>query len=505
MIWDELASIALIGTERAQLSESTLSALAQLGIDTDAHPARTVLEAAALYHGLRRAGFPLPVQEQLPLPAAPAERSSAPGISREASQVLSIILGGSYIHALPEYLELARQQQHPLPPEHLPALFQLSLKYPAIREMVRPALGPEAWWLLRQNPDWRPLAENPEVEMWPDAPLEDKQAMLRFLRRTQPEQAAPLLQSIWGGLAHTGKLVFLDILAIGLGGYDETFLESCLQDSRKEVRLAAAGLLSRLPDSGLVERLFARAKKLLEQKDKGSLELHYPKTLDEGLKRDGIGAKKGTPADWTSELLGKIPPKRWEEHFGKSTVDCLRLLAGSARKKILLEGLAQAALLHQDHRWVEAILRFWWRTNDEEAWSSALGKRLIEQLPAPVFNELAVQQLQQHSGHIEERSLLSHMLSLGAHPWEDRLAHLVLKGFQNWIADARNYYWNLWHYRRILEVAAYQINPKLLENFRSGWDARSPVWYRWEKEVERLLQALDFRRLMRAEVIQGNG
>lgn len=505
MIWDELAKIALIGTERAQLSENTLSALAKLGINAEGNPAKAILEAAALYHSLRRAGFPLQKQEPEFKPIQPEESSPANRASGRSAQHLSQILDGRYFYALPEYLLLARQHHKHLPAEQLPFLFRLSLKYPQIWEKVQPALGPEGQWLLRQNPDWQALAENPELDTWPDATLEVKQAMLRFLRRTQPEQAVPLLTAIWDHLPHTDKQAFLNILSTGLGDYDETFLEGCLVDRRKEVRLAAAALLSRLPDSGLIERLYARAMQLLKQKGNGPPDLQYPKALDEGLKRDGIGAKKGQPSDWTLEIFSKIPPKRWEEYFHKPTVDTLRLLAGSPRKQLLLEAAANAAILHQDHRWIEAILRFWWRTNDEAAWSSATGKRLIEQLPEPLFNELAVQQLQQQPGYIEESSLLSQMLCQGAHEWEDRLALLVLKGFQQWISGARNYYWNLWHYRRILEVAAYKINPKLQESFRNGWDARSPVWYRWEKEVDRFLQVLAFRKEMQAEVGRRNG
>ncbi|MCB9295168.1 MAG: hypothetical protein H6559_18905 [Lewinellaceae bacterium] len=61
-----------------------------------------------------------------------------------------------------------------------------------------------------------------------------------------------------------------------------------------------------------------------------------------------------------------MPPKRWEQHFNRPTVETLRLLVSSNQKKLLLDALANAAVLHQDHRWIEAILRYWWRTGDEE-------------------------------------------------------------------------------------------------------------------------------------------
>ena len=56
----------------------------------------------------------------------------------------------------------------------------------------------------------------------------------------------------------------------------------------------------------------------------------------------------------------------------RPTVDALRILA-SSDQKLLLDVLANAAVLHQDHRWIEAILRYWWRTNDEESYRPEAG------------------------------------------------------------------------------------------------------------------------------------
>ncbi|MCB0565175.1 MAG: hypothetical protein KDD01_12440, partial [Phaeodactylibacter sp.] len=349
---------------------------------------------------------------------------------------------------------------------------------------------------------WAPLAGQPLIETWPDAPHQEKRSMLRYIRRTQPEDAHSLLESCWGETPYTEKQAFLKEMEHRAGLYDEAFLESCLLDSRKEVRTAAALLLARLPGSALLERLFSRAKAILRKEKGTGLSLLLPEKLDKELKRDGIGIGKknypgGKPAGWAFEIISKIPPQRWEAHFKIPTVDTLRLFAGSKQGKLLLDALANAAILHQDHRWMEAILRYWWRTNDEEGWSGSTGKLLMEHLPDPVFNEMAQQHLKQNPGFIEEKSFLNQMLSQGAHYWDKALAQLVVKGFQQWLSGARAYYWNLWHYKRILEVAAYRIDPGLLESFRSGWDTRSPVWYHWEKEVERFLKVLAFRKDMK--------
>ncbi|MCB9295169.1 MAG: hypothetical protein H6559_18910 [Lewinellaceae bacterium] len=54
------------------------------------------------------------------------------------------------------------------------------------------------------------------------------------------------------------------------GAYDETFLEVCLDDSRKEVRTAAALLLAACPPPALQGRLFARARALFPKTQKGT-------------------------------------------------------------------------------------------------------------------------------------------------------------------------------------------------------------------------------------------
>ncbi|MCB0585080.1 MAG: hypothetical protein KDD06_07140 [Phaeodactylibacter sp.] len=504
MIWEALIRIAIIGTERGTLPEPAQEALSRLGVDTEADPARAVLEGAALYHQLRRAGFPIGTFEgELPLQAEAAPEGKSP-VSGRSARHLKLILEGRFRKALPEYLQLLKTHQKSIPPEHLSALFYFSLKSDALWRILQESLSPFCRWLLRQNPDWEALAGREDVESWPDAMHKEQLSMLRYIRRTQPAEAISLLKNSWDEYSFSEKQAFLKEMETGLGRYDEPFLEHCLSDSRKGVRTAAALLLAHLPDSALSGRLFSRARALFREEKKG-LAFHFPEKLDDELKRDGIGAAskkhpEGQRAGWAFEMISRIPPRRWEEHFSRPTVDTLRLVAGTNRKKLLLEGLANAAILHQDHRWIEALLRYWWRTDDEEGWSGNTGKLLMGNLPDPVFNEIALQHLRQNPGFIEEKSFISQMLGLGAHNWNDALAQLVLQGFQQWLSGARSYFWNLWHYKRILEVAAYRINPGLLENFRTGWDARSPVWYRWEKDVERFLKVLAFRRDMRGEM-----
>ena len=57
MIWKNIIKAALIGTDRSELSETTLAELKKLGVDIEATPANILLEGATLYAQMRKAGF----------------------------------------------------------------------------------------------------------------------------------------------------------------------------------------------------------------------------------------------------------------------------------------------------------------------------------------------------------------------------------------------------------------------------------------------------------------
>ena len=57
MLWEELVKLALLGTDRSNLSAATKEALQGLGIDTNKEITEVVLEGAAVQAPLQKAGF----------------------------------------------------------------------------------------------------------------------------------------------------------------------------------------------------------------------------------------------------------------------------------------------------------------------------------------------------------------------------------------------------------------------------------------------------------------
>lgn len=156
MIWYALVKTALIGTDRSTLAAEILSQLQQQGIDTNADAAHILLESAALYSQLRKAGFVLQnFNGQLPEAALVSAEIFCNQIS---IQHLNSILEGPYKKVLPEFIFVAVQAKKILPPEFLPDFFQLCLRNRTLWNTALPIIGNHGRWLLQQNSAWKRLA-----------------------------------------------------------------------------------------------------------------------------------------------------------------------------------------------------------------------------------------------------------------------------------------------------------------------------------------------------------
>ena len=505
MIWDELAKASLFGADRYELQAALRDSLQKIGINKNETPARAILEGAAIYRNLQRAGFPL---RQMERPSGDLIQVDAKLKKHTAhsANYLRQILSGKHQKALSEYLQLLVEYNIQIPPEQLPFIFDISLRNKTIWRIIQPLIQEQEQWLLAQNPAWIALAEFDEVSRWEDAAFEEKLGMIRFLTRNRPEFAIQLMIKDWTLLKHQDKQKMLSVLEVNLNEQDETFLESCLKDSRKEVRLAAARLLLIIPASQLQQKLIEGIKDTVKQV-KGQVILPSGKGLEENFKTLGVdfSDKAMKVGQFTSVILNMIswlPPQTWEFIFGSDVLDSIRKLNHSPEGDELLSACGWAALRFNDHKWIEAILRFWWRTDNARAWSSTLGKRLMQALPAPVFDEIITLHFQHYSGLIEEDSFIGQMVSLGKHNWGQQVSLLILKSFQAWVNTNESYHWNLWHYKQFLKVAAYKADTSIFDRIKNGWDERSPVWGRWEREVKHMLRVLEFRKNMRDELKQ---
>ena len=177
-------------------------------------------------------------------------------------------------------------------------------------EGIRLCLGSRGEWLIHQNPDWHFLLKKIDETIWETGKTKDRLAFLKKLRLSDPIYAIDLLTESWKTESIPNKKKMIQILQKGLSKADESFLESCLDESQKEIRRFAAKLLAQIPDSGLVERMIDRLRPLIQIKKrttkKVSLEIQLPENFDDSMIRDGIDPS----AQWYHCLLYTSPSPR---------------------------------------------------------------------------------------------------------------------------------------------------------------------------------------------------
>lgn len=502
MIWQEIVKTALLGTERSHLPNSTLQQLEALGVDIDEEETTVLLQAAAIFHQQQKVAAPLnDFCGELPQRVAD---ESLKVCSVRSAHHLQLILNQSFEGVLDEFIFHLNENQKQLPPELLPDLLTASIKDEKLFQQLQPALGQRGTWLIQQNPEWQKLVVNDDPNTWLTGRIHERFALIRYLRKTAPELAITLLESTWKQESLSDKLTFLKLLPIGLNNNDESFLEQQLDNGRKEVRTAAAKLLIHLPKSGMVGRMYQRVEECLYfQSQKLIIEL--PEEVSEEEKRDGIQVSAtmytgGMKASHFGQLLASVPPELWEIYLNKTTAESLQLFLRTDWRTTVLPALIRASVRFNNTNWAKAIIQYWLKTEEQEVWRQPIIKELILLLPTESFNQICMDYIDMQSDLIAEESAVAKLLLANVHSWENRLTIAVVKGFQNWLNSTDNYFWNTWHYRELLQIAACRADVNLFEPLKTGWRFSTVGQLRWEKEIEQMLRTLLFRREMIQEL-----
>ncbi|MCO4748073.1 MAG: hypothetical protein KC912_24985, partial [Proteobacteria bacterium] len=174
-------------------------------------------------------------------------------------------------------------------------------------------------------------------------------AALVELRQVDADKARETLKGIWPGLAAEQRLSLLQGLNSELGALDEPFLVELARDRSKRVQQAAAGLLARIPQSALSQRMVHRARASLGE----TLEL--PAAFGEDWAADGLVERPprgiGERAWWLRQILAHCDLGALA---GADINAWLATLPVDAPQVWL--GVAEAAVRGRDPVWAERIL-----------------------------------------------------------------------------------------------------------------------------------------------------
>jgi Family of unknown function (DUF5691) len=370
--WHDLVTASLIGTERSVVPEVPVPGLpareAQPG-----DPAAILLDRAALLTAARRAGRRPDHAE--PLPAC--EPDPRPVVSPAAWRRLARLLGDPDAALLIEWLTEVAAHGLRLPPQYLPSLLEqarrLRSKHPSLARLAAQTGGPRARWLAALNPDWE-FAAPPVLtgdDAWRVGDRRQRREYLTELMATEPDAAQDLIKRTWPGADPGERIIFLRVLADGLGLAAEPLLEAALDDPAPNARTCAADLLAWLPGSALGQRMADRALRCVrvERSVRGPhLVIVPPAGCDASMGRDGIeqgraaGPGPGSPpsapperARLLREVVARTPLRTWTDAFGLTAAQVVALRSG-AWAPVLFTAWTRAAITQRDHQWTAVLI-----------------------------------------------------------------------------------------------------------------------------------------------------
>ncbi|GAB3145198.1 DUF5691 domain-containing protein [Microbispora hainanensis] len=454
------------GREAGRVSWEELVSTALVGADRRAVPPESLLERAAEQVVRMRAGR-RPGRGRPPAPAAAETMPLVPGA---AADRLARMLAGEQSRLLTEWLETAAARRVRVPAEMIPGLLDLGARDRSIRACLGAVTGARGRWLAGLNPAWAYLlaepAHVPPDEVWELGTSGDRRAFLAALRHRDPAAARELLERGWSAETPEDRSVFVPILADGLGMADEPFLESVLDDRRREVRQAAADLLTRLPRSRLALRMTARARRLVT--GNGSrLRAEPPQECDGAMERDGVRARPPAGMEtrgwWLQQVVAHTPLSFWPDHLGMPPHEIAAARIGDWQREVRM-GWTRAAILQRDAAWARALFEAEPLTD------------LLAVLPPEERSRRAAELV---AGHPVDGQMVM-MLGGVPRPWGHRLARAVLKKI---VETTRTQPWNA---GELIRLAGERFDPAMHEHAGEVPELAATLRFRSEmlKELE---------------------
>jgi hypothetical protein len=475
-IVDHLLNVALIGTGKQSVSPELTDQpadqlVSQCSIDS---VERSVLLRAGVWSVCQSAGV---IPQNLADLPEPAVADVCPPCPPRACEILVDLLNRKQHDLLTEAFQLLVQFGQRIPPAILPQVLETC--DPAKFESLLPAISNRGRWLGQFNetwnnslgqvtassaPDGKEMSLPTEVEqVWNEGTLSERKAALSRMRGIDSDRGRKWLESIWSQEKANTRAELLEALAVGIGSGDISFFEQALGDSSKRVRAVAAQFLCRFDDSRLAQRMRALAECMLAytptgsqgrlkslvrsltgaKSNPGKLSISLPSEFDKQWERDGIQEKPpsgtGQREFWLVQIIERVPPTHWEEHFQISTDYLVRAAQDDDFGLVLLEAWSKATLFFNCSQWMAALWDFWnqWKPKNElardreraETWIKELLKSMPEAERQPRIHSLLersfrelntalcpVEILQRPWPSVFARQYLSYMKEMAASP-----------------------------------------------------------------------------------------
>lgn len=428
--YQELVAAATVGIAQRPLSVIELPQPAGEHITVlDADPATRLLGAAALLDAAQRAGRHFATPIALP---APAPSDSVPELRPVAGRIVANLARNGPVDVLADLLSAAAHAGFRAPAPLLPTLLSAAATNSTLRAAVAATLGERGGWLAAHRPDWLDIVDPSVVpvseDAWQTGRFAERRGWLAQLRRRDPDAARELLAEGWARETGDDRAALITVLADGLSGADESFLELALDDRRAEVRRRAAHLLQLLPGSAYQARARARAAEVLHLErrlPRRRIVVTLPDEPDETARRDGLDARPRVPRTgvktWLfTHVIAAAPLELWTEMFGGDPPTIVALPVADDFAGDVHAGWRRAAVRERNADWARALLSV--TDQGRRRVASPSDHQLAALLPRAERQERVMILLQQNA----EAARLAAEAQSCRPPWDSQLGEAVL-------------------------------------------------------------------------------
>ncbi len=530
--WDDLVAVALVGTGQARPASPLFAGKTRLDLLLtkleDQPVEQRTLAAASVFSTWRRAGMQ-PLEFSATPAKAPAEdRSPCPEAA--AGHLERILRDETLMPVLPQWLAALAAAAHNLPHRWLPEILDLACRQKDLRPLVRNVLGPRGTWLAWQRESWvallLPTTREAITDRWQNGILPERAELLQHVRQTDPALGLELVSATWGQESPREREAFLQVLSAGLSMADEPFLETALDDRRKDVRLAAAELLAALPGSRLCRRMLDRLAPLLHFTPGGqsglarlglgrklAVEVILPGECDKAMLRDGLdphgieglGPRQGCLV----QMLSMVPPEMWCVRWDVDPQRALAAFVKTEWEETFLTGWAFAAARYRDAAWADAVISVllhkvpqWREQPTLQAGTAAQRAVKLLYLLWPVLSpaRLEARALESLGSRLplQNTHVVVSLLGRCRHPWSETLGRAMLQALQRVVREGDSSFDTTWPLRQDLKEYALYMPPSLAVQSAEGWDRSGSMWNTWSSAVEQFQIILQFRHDMLA-------
>ncbi|MCM5530619.1 DUF5691 domain-containing protein [Parasegetibacter sp. NRK P23] len=486
--WEELVHTALLGTDKKtpvkEAAPVALQHALHLIESTISDKEERFLQTITLGSAYVRAGLEPHPSPGAGIPCAEAEVFS---YCNEASlKTFATLLQQEHHTGLLEiWLQCCAEANQLIPVLLLPEMLDIATRNKTLRPLIITCSGKRGEWLAKLNPAWQFAESIDNTEAWETGTPDQRKTALAQIRKEQPVAAIEMIRNTWGTEDAAMKQEILAVLAANPVAADIPFLTGLATEKSKKVKEMAQAILRSIPSSPIVQQ-YAEAlrQSLAPEKTRTMLGLAsktilaiQPTATDElqktGLQPLSNSKEMSDEVFMVAQMVEQVPPEHYENWWGMSPEEVIRLFGKDDNGKKLLPYLVKAVIRFKSTNWALLLKQH----------SATYFMELLPLLPEPEQDQYATE----HFDYRPEE--LMNFLIQRKTPWSLKLAEKVLRFASN----------NVYAYPKSFFSRHIHLIPAglgaSLDNISSKQPAYQQTWSATAEHISGLLQ-------LRSKIIQ---